>query len=62
MNLTKEQKYHRQQARKRGDWVRAAISRVGPNFDTDYRGVESIYQDAKIAAWHAFRAHPELRD
>lgn len=59
--MNQDQRYHRRQARKRGEWVKAAIKMTKPD-DPEYRGVGSIYRDAKSAAWHAFKAHPELRE
>ncbi len=60
MTMTSDQKYHRRQARKRGEWVGNTLQQMG--VDGDYRGVGSVYQDAKAAAWHAFKAHPDLRE
>lgn len=58
--MTKEQKYHRRLARKYGagsieHW--AAIDAI-----PTYYGKFSAYWYAKMAAWHAFKAHPELRE
>lgn len=57
--MTREQKYHRRLARKYGKdiFLYAAAQDC-----SEYRGKFSAYWYAKQAAWHAFKAHPELRD
>lgn len=65
--MTKEQRYHRRLARRDGE---AAVRQIIGNklefvlgtFPTEYRGVGSVYVLARSAAWHAFKAHPELRE
>ncbi len=56
MKLTKEQKYQRRLARKYGLGAIQHGSEV-----IGYYGKFSVYWYARTAAWHAFRAHPELR-
>lgn len=58
--MTTEQKYHRRLARK---YTKKAIARLfwWPH-EPDYRGAGSAYEAVRAAAWHAFQAHPELRE
>lgn len=67
--MTEQQKYHRQLARKYGQMIHMIVKAGSSScllrwgrYDTDYRGKNSLYEYAKNAAWHAFKAHPELRD
>lgn len=58
--MTTEQKYHRRLARKYGKGAVFKVHWVKDNHD--YDGAFSVYCLAKSAAWHAFKAHPELRE
>lgn len=67
--MTKEQKYHRRLSAKYGQMIRSIVKVGGSScllrwgrYDVDYRGKNSLYEYAKSAAWHAFQAHPELRE
>jgi hypothetical protein len=60
VEMTREQIYHRRLARTEGK--RAIMKLFWRPDDPDYRGAGSAYAHAKSAAWHAFRAHPELRE
>lgn len=60
--MTIEQRYQRRLARADGGRAVAAIRIFIRWADPDNRGKGSPYQLAKSAAWHAFKAHPELRD
>lgn len=58
--MTKEQIYHRRLARHYGKKVAIRVHWVVD--DPNYRGAGSVYSLAKESAWHAFRAHPEMRE
>ena len=59
--MTKEQIYHRRLARKYGK--RAAESALA-GCETVYEPftIRTVAKVAREAAWHAFQAHPELRE
>lgn len=59
--MTKEQIYHRRLARKYGLRAIECMSWRHPDY-TDYRGAGSYFEVVKLACWHAFKAHPELRE
>ena len=59
--MTVEQKYHRRLARKYG---KRAAERAMQGMDKVYEPftIRSVAEVAREAAWHAFQAHPELRE
>lgn len=58
--MTVEQRYHRRLARKYG--LLAVGFALSGTCDPDYHGYMSLHSTVRAALWHAFKAHPELRE